>query len=189
MKEYHFDETHRFLWINSIVGGSIPGNFLPAIEKGFKERIEKGVIAGYTVQDVAVEVYFGKHHEVDSSEAAFKIAGSMVFRNVFQAAKPTLLEPIVRMEVTVPEKYVGDLYSDMSSRGGRVQGTDSAGGGYQTIYAEVPLREVTTYARTLSSMTGGQGSFTMELSHYDIMPSNVQQEIISKAQLVEEEEE
>jgi elongation factor G len=189
MKDFHFDDTHRFLWINSVVGGSIPGNFLPAIEKGFKERIEKGVIAGYTVQDVAVEVHFGKHHEVDSSEAAFKIAGSMAFRNVFQTAKPALLEPIVKMEVTVPEKFMGDLYSDMSSRGGRVQGTDSAGGGYQTIFAEVPLREVTTYARTLSSMTGGQGSFTMELSHYDIMPSNVQQDIVSKTTLQEEEEE
>lgn len=189
MKEFHFDEAHRFLWINSVVGGSIPGNFLPAIEKGFKERIEKGVIAGHTVQDVAVEVHYGKHHDVDSSEAAFKIAGSMAFRNVFQQAKPALLEPIVRMEVTVPEKFMGDLYSDMSGRGGRVLGTDAAGGGYQTIFAEVPLREVTTYARTLSSMTGGQGSFTMELSHYDIMPTNVQQDIVSKTTLHEEEEE
>jgi elongation factor G len=189
MKDFHYDPTHRFLWINSVVGGSIPGNFLPAIEKGFKERIEKGVIAGYTVQDVAVEVHYGKHHDVDSSEAAFKIAGSMAFRNVFQQAKPALLEPIVRLEITVPEKYVGDLYSDMSSRSGRVQGTDAAGGGYQTIYAEAPLREVTTYARTLSSMTGGQGSFTMEFSHYDIMPTNIQQEVVSKATLQEEEEE
>jgi elongation factor G len=93
------------------------------------------------------------------------------------------------LEITVPEKYVGDLYSDMSSRSGRVQGTDAAGGGYQTIYAEAPLREVTTYARTLSSMTGGQGSFTMEFSHYDIMPTNIQQEVVSKATLQEEEEE
>ncbi|QDU25374.1 Elongation factor G [Anatilimnocola aggregata] len=189
MKDFHFDPTHRFLWVNSVVGGSIPGNFLPAIEKGFKERIEKGVIAGHTVQDVAVEVHYGKHHDVDSSEAAFKIAGSMAFRNVFQQAKPALLEPIVRMEITVPESHVGDLYSDMSGRGGRVQGTDAAGGGYQTIFAEVPLREVTTYARTLSSMTGGQGSFTMEFSHYDIMPTSVQQEVVSKATMHEEEEE
>ena len=141
------------------------------------------------VQDVAVEVHYGKHHEVDSSEAAFKIAGSMAFRNVFQQARPALLEPVVKMEITVPESNVGDVYSDMSSRGGRVQGADSAGGGYQTVFAEVPLREVTTYARTLSSMTGGQGSFSMEFSHYDVMPGNVQQEVISKATLHEEEEE
>jgi elongation factor G len=189
LKEFHYDDKHNFVWVNSVVGGTIPGNFLPAIEKGFHERIEKGVIAGYTVQDVAVEVHFGKHHEVDSSEAAFKIAGSMVFRNVFQQARPALLEPIVKMEITVPETNVGDVYSDMSSRGGRVQGSDSAGGGYQTVFAEVPLREVTTYSRTLSSMTGGQGSFSMDFAHYDVMPGNVQQEVTSKAQLHEEEEE
>jgi elongation factor G len=189
MKEFHYDEGHNFLWVNSVVGGTIPSNFLPAVEKGFKERMERGVIAGCTVQDVAVEVHFGKYHDVDSSEAAFKIAGSMAFRNVFQEAQPALLEPIVKMEITVPEANVGDVYSDMSSRGGRVQGSDAAGGGYQTVFAEVPLREVTTYARTLSSMTGGQGSFSMDFSHYDVMPANVQQEVISKAALKEEEEE
>jgi elongation factor G len=189
MKEFHYDDAHNFLWVNSVVGGTIPSNFLPAVEKGFKERMERGVIAGCTVQDVAVEVHFGKYHDVDSSEAAFKIAGSMAFRNVFQEARPALLEPIVKMEITVPEANVGDVYSDMSSRGGRVQGSDAAGGGYQTVFAEVPLREVTTYARTLSSMTGGQGSFSMDFSHYDVMPANVQQEVISKATMTEEEEE
>lgn len=189
LKEFHYDEQHNFLWVNTVVGGTIPSNFLPAVEKGFKDRMEKGVIAGYTVQDVAVEVHFGKYHDVDSSEAAFKIAGSMAFRNVFQQARPALLEPVVKMEITVPESNVGDVYSDMSSRGGRVQGSDAAGGGYQTVFAEVPLREVTTYARTLSSMTGGQGSFSMDFSHYDVMPGNVQQEVISKAQMHEEEEE
>lgn len=189
LKEFHYDEPHNFLWVNSVVGGTIPGNFLPAVEKGFHERLEKGVIAGYMVQDVCVEVHFGKHHEVDSSEAAFKIAGSMAFRNVFQEARPALLEPIVKMEITVPEANVGDIYSDMSSRGGRVQGSDNAGGGFTTVFAEVPLREVMTYARTLSSVSGGQGSFSMDFSHYDVMPGNVQQEIISKAQLHEEEEE
>jgi elongation factor G len=189
MKEFHYDEKHNFLWVNSVVGGTIPTNFLPAVEKGFHERLERGVIAGYLVQDVAVEVHYGKYHDVDSSEAAFKKAGSMAFRNVFQEARPALLEPVVKMEITVPEANVGDVYSDMSGRGGRVQGADSAGGGYQSVRCEVPLREVTTYARTLSSMTGGQGSFTMEFSHYDVMPGNVQQEVISKAQVHEEEEE
>jgi elongation factor G len=189
MKEFHYDDKNNFLWVNSVVGGSIPSNFLPAVEKGFKDRMERGVIAGYLVQDVAVEVHFGKYHDVDSSEAAFKMAGSMAFRNVFQEAKPCLLEPIVKMEITVPEASVGDIYSDMSGRGGRVQGADSAGGGYQAVRAEVPLREVMTYARTLSSMTGGQGSFTMDFSHYDVMPANVQQDLISKAKMQEEEEE
>jgi elongation factor G len=188
-KEFHYNEPHNFVWVNSVVGGTIPSNFLPAVEKGFHERLEKGVIAGHMVQDVCVEVHFGKHHEVDSSEAAFKIAGSMAFRNVFQQARPALLEPIVKMEITVPEANVGDIYSDMSSRGGRVQGSDNAGGGFTTVFAEVPLREVMTYARTLSSVTGGQGSFSMEFAHYDVMPAQVQQEIISKATLHEEEEE
>ena len=188
LKEYHYDEANNFLWIDSVVGGVIPGNFLPAIEKGFKERIQRGVIAGYLVQDLGVEVHFGKHHPVDSSEQAFKTAGSMAFRNVFQQAKPTLLEPVVKMDITIPEASVGDVYSDMSGRGGRVLGSDSAGGGMQTVRCEVPLRCVTTYARTLSSMTGGQGSYSMEFSHYDVMPPNVMQEIIAKAKLEEEEE-
>ena len=109
-------------------------------------------------------------------------------REVFQKAKPCLMEPIVKMAVTVPEANVGDVYSDMSSRGGRVQGADSAGGNMQTVNAEAPLREVMTYSRTLSSMTGGQGSYTMEFSHYDVMPANVQQEIMAKAKIEEEEE-
>ncbi len=188
MKSTHYDEQSNFLWVDSIVGGVIPGNFMPAVEKGFKERMTKGVIAGHQVQDVCVEVHFGKHHPVDSSETAFKTAGSMAFRNVFLEAKPCLLEPVVKLDITVPEDFVGDVYSDMSGRGGRVLGSDSAGGNLQTVHAEVPLRSVTTYARTLSSMTGGQGSYTMEFSHYDVMPPNVQQEIIAKAKLDEEEE-
>jgi elongation factor G len=189
MKEYHYDPTTHTLWINSIVGASIPGNFLPAVEKGFKERIQKGVIAGYEVQNVAVEVHYGKHHEVDSSEAAFKTAGSMVFRNVFLEAKPVLLEPIVKLEITVPENHVGDVFSDMSGRGGRVLGSDSAGGNMQTVRVEVPLRSVNHYNRSLSSMTGGQGSYVLEFSHYDQMPGNVQAEIIAKSKPREEDEE
>ncbi len=189
LKETHYDEANNFLWVDSIVGGTIPGNFLPAIEKGFRERIERGVIAGYKVQNVAVEVHFGKHHPVDSSEQAFKTAGSMAFRNVFQQAKPSLLEPIVKIEVTVPTGNVGDINSDMSGRRGRVLSMDSAGGDLQTVIAEVPLAEVTTYARSLSSITGGRGSYSIEFSHYDIVPGNVMQDIIAKSQMKEEEEE
>jgi len=188
MKEPHYHEKDNFLWIDSIVSATIPGNFMPAVEKGFLDRIQRGVIAGYRVQDVCVEVHFGKHHPVDSSEQALKTAASMVFRNVFQQAKPALLEPIVKIEVTVPGDFVGDVNSDMSGRRGRVLGMDSAGGGLQTVTAEVPLAEVTTYARSLSSLTGGQGSYTLEFSHYDVVPANVQQQIIQQAKLEEEEE-
>jgi elongation factor G len=189
MREYHYDPGHNFLWVDSIVGGTIPNNFLPAVEKGFKERLERGVIAGYQIQNVCVEVHFGKHHPVDSSEAAFKTAGSMAFRNVFQQAKPGLLEPLVVLHVTVPGSKLGDISSDMSGRRGRVLGMDSAGGDLQTISAEVPLAEVTTYARALSSLTGGQGSYTMEFSRYELVPGNIQKEIVEKAVLKEEEEE
>jgi elongation factor G len=189
LKQTHYDDVNHFLWIDSVVGGTIPGNFMPAIEKGFKDRIERGVIAGYKVQNICVEVYFGKHHPVDSSEQAFKTAASMAFRNVFQQAKPALLEPIVRIEVTIPTANVGDINSDMSGRRGRVISMDSAGGDLQTVIAEVPLAEVTTYARSLSSITGGRGSYTLELSHYDVVPGNVMQEIVSKAKVKEEEEE
>ncbi len=189
MREFHHDPAHNFLWVDSIVGGTIPNNFLPAVEKGLKERIARGVIAGYQIENVGVEVFFGKHHPVDSSEAAFKTAGSMAFRNVFQEAKPGLLEPLVVLHVTVPGSKLGDINSDMSGRRGRVLGMNSAGGDLQTVTAEVPLSEVTTYARSLSSITGGLGSYTMEFSRYDLVPGNVQKEIVDKAVLKEEEEE
>jgi elongation factor G len=168
MKKFHHHEQHNFVWVDSVVGG---------------------VIAGYQIQDVLVEVHFGKHHPVDSSETAFKTAGTMVFRNVFQEAQPSLLEPIVKIAVTVPEANVGDVYSDFSGRRGRVLGSDSAGGNMQTVEAEIPLAEVTTYARSLLSMTGGQGSYTLEFSHYDVVPPNEQREIVAKAKLQEEEDE
>ncbi len=189
MKEPHYDPENNFLWIDSIVGATIPGNFMPAVEKGFKDRLERGVVAGYKVKDVCVEVFFGKHHPVDSSEQAFKTAASMAFRNVFQQAKPSLLEPIVKIEVTVPGNNLGDISSDMSGRRGRVLGMSSAGGDLQTVIAEVPLAEVANYARALSSITGGQGSYTMEFTRYDIVPGNIMREIVEKAQLKEEEEE
>ncbi|MDZ4850785.1 MAG: elongation factor G [Pirellulaceae bacterium] len=187
MKHIHYDESCNFLWVDSVVGASIPGNFMPAIEKGFKERMVKGIIAGYQVQDVAVEVHYGKHHQVDSSEAAFKIAGAMVFRNVFREANPCLLEPYVRMDVTAPEANVGDIFSDMSGRNGRVSGSETIGGGYQVVHCEVPFREVLHYNRTLSSLTAGQGSYTIELDHYEPMPHAVQQQYMIAIKEQEEE--
>ena len=190
MKDYKLAPENNFLWVDSIVGGTIPANFLPAIEKGFKERMERGVIAGYHIQDICVEVYFGKHHPVDSNEQAFRTAGSMAFKKVFLDAKPSLLEPIVNLEVTVPTDNVGDVNSDLAGRRGRPIGMESAGGGMQTIKAEVPLAEVMTYSRNLASMTGGQGSYTIEFNRYDVVPGNVQQQIIAAAaaDLQEDEE-
>jgi elongation factor G len=188
MKEFkHFPENN-FLWVDSVVGGTIPANFMPAIEKGFKERMEKGVIAGYRVQDLCVEVHFGKDHPVDSNEQAFKTAASNVFKNVFQDARPSLLEPIVNLEVTVPDDNVGDICSDLSTRRGRQTGSESAGGGMQVIKAEIPLAEVMTYSRSLASMTGGQGSYVIEFNRYDIVPGNVQAQVIAAADLQEDEE-
>lgn len=181
MKSHHYHPESNFLWIDSIVGGVIPGNFMPAIEKGFMERLERGVIAGYPIQDVAVEVHFGKHHPVDSSEAAFKMAGSLCFRDVFKQARPSLLEPIVHMDITTPEDFVGDIYSDMSSRGGRVSGSEAIGGGMHSIQCEVPLRSVGHYSRTLSSITGGQGSYTLNFSHYETVPGDVQRNLMDAA--------
>ena len=188
MKNHHYHAESNFLWVDSIVGGVIPGNFMPAIEKGFLERIAQGVIAGYPIQDVAVEVHFGKHHPVDSSEAAFKTAGSMAFREMFKQARPALLEPIVHMEITTPEDYVGDIYSDMSSRGGRVSGSDAIGGDLHSIHCEVPLRSVGHYSRTLSSITQGQGSYTLNFSHYETVPGDVQKSLMDAATKGVEEE-
>lgn len=188
LKSHHYQERNHFLWLDSVVGGTIPGNFMPAIEKGFHERINQGVVAGYPIQNLCVEVHFGKDHPVDSNETAFKIAASRVLAEVFKQAKPGLLEPIVNLHVTIPADNVGDVSSDLSGRRGQMVGMDAAGGGMTTIEAKVPLAEVSTYARTLSSMTGGQGSYSMEFSHYDVVPGNVQQEIISKAKLKEDED-
>jgi elongation factor G len=188
LKQTHYHPKHNFLWVDTVVGGSIPGNFMPAIEKGFLEKITSGVVAGYPVQNLCVEVHFGKDHPVDSNETAFRIAARQAFSKVFKEARPSLLEPIVKLAITVPAGNVGDVSSDLSGRRGQMVGMDSAGGGLTTVEAKCPLAEVMTYARTLSSMTGGQGSYTMEFSHYDVVPPNIQQQIIAKAKVKEEEE-
>jgi elongation factor G len=188
LKNTHYHPQNNFLWVDTVVGGTIPGNFMPAIEKGFLEKISSGVVAGYPVQNICVEVHFGKDHPVDSNETAFRIAGRQAFANVFREARPSLLEPIVKLAITVPVDKVGDVSSDLSGRRGQMVGMDSAGGGMTTVEATCPLAEVMTYARTLSSMTGGQGSYTMEFSRYDVVPPNVQQQIIAKAKIKADEE-
>jgi elongation factor G len=189
MREFHYHPERNYVFVDRISGGSIPNQFIPAVEKGILERMEKGVIAGYLVQDVCVELYFGKDHPVDSNENAFRTAGSMCFKQEFALAKPVLLEPIYKLEITIPGDKFGDITSDLNGRRGRVEGMDAAPGGYQTIIAKAPLAEVTTYARSLSSVTGGRGSFTMEFSHYEPMPSNEQAKVVAAAGKPKEEEE
>ncbi len=189
IRMHHYDPGFNFAFIDHIVGGSIPNQFIPAVEKGCKELLERGALAGYRIQDVAVEVHFGKDHPVDSSEAAFKTAGRMAFKKAFLNARPVLLEPIVNLEVTAPSKYTGALLGDLNTKRARIENQDSLPGDLAVITAKVPLAEVVRYAAQLGSMTQGQGSYSMEFSHYDMVPGNVQQQIVSKAKLAEEEEE
>ncbi len=165
-----------FQFEDKVVGGSIPKNFMPAVEKGIVASLEGGVFAGYPVVDVRVEVYDGKHHPVDSNETSFKSAGSKAFRDAFLKAKPALLEPMVDLEVEVPASAMGDITGDLNSRRGRIQGMDTVGT-LQIIKAQVPLREIQTYSTDLRSMTAGEGSYTFTHSHYDIVPAKLAEEI------------
>jgi len=176
-----------FEFVDNIVGASIPGQYVPAVEKGVRETLEKGVLAGYPVEDVQVEVYDGKHHEVDSSEASFKIASSKAFKEAFRSARPVLLEPIVIVEITVPSKFMGDISGDLNSKRGRILDVQGVGD-LQIIRAMIPMGEVMKYATQLRSMTGGQGSYTMEFSHYDVVPARVAETIVAQAKVQEEEE-
>jgi len=188
MRSAHYDPNFNFAFIDHIVGGTIPNQFMPAVEKGCKELLERGALAGYRIQDVAVEVFFGKDHPVDSSEAAFKTAGRMAFKTAFLQARPVLLEPIVNLEVTVPSKYTGAILSDLNTKRARIENQDSLPGDLAVIMAKAPLAEVTRYAAQLGSITQGQGSYTMEYSHYDLVPGNVQQQIVGKAKMAADEE-
>ncbi len=189
MRSAHYDADHNFAFIDHIVGGSIPNQFIPACEKGCKELLERGALAGYRMQDIAVEVFFGKDHPVDSSEAAFKTAARVAFKNAFLQARPVLLEPIVNFEVTVPSKYTGAILGDLNTKRARIENQDSLPGDLAVIQGRVPLAEVTRYAAQLGSITQGTGSYTMEFSHYDTVPGNVQQQIVSKAKVAADEEE
>jgi len=168
-----------FEFIDEIKGGTIPREFIPAVEKGVKEALETGVVAGYPVVDVCVRLYDGSYHEVDSSELAFKIAASMAFKDAVRRATPVMLEPIMKVEVVVPEDFMGVVIGDLSSRRGRIVGTELRGG-MQAIKAEVPLAEMFGYATNLRSLTEGRGSFTMEFSHYADVPEMLSQGIKAK---------
>lgn len=169
-------------------GGSVPKNFLPAIEKGVVDQLSKGVVAGYPVVDVVVSVYDGKHHDVDSDEHSFKRAGARAFADAFEKAKPVLLEPVVDLEVAIPSRFMGEINSDLNGRRGRISGMDAVGD-MQIIKAQVPLKEVQSYAADLRSITQGEGAYTFEFSHYDTVPSNVAQEVIAAHKEGRDEEE
>jgi elongation factor G len=175
-----------FEFVDKIVGGSIPRQYIPAVEKGVVGAMEEGILAGYPVTDVRVTLYDGSFHAVDSSEMAFKIAGSMGFKKGFMDCKPTLLEPIMKVSVIVPEEAMGDIMGDLNSRRGRIQGIDTKGR-YQIIRAEAPMAEMLKYAPDLISMTGGRGSFTMEFSHYDEVPAHLLDKIVADAKKDKEE--
>jgi len=166
-----------FNFVDEIKGGIIPKEFIPAVQKGVKEAMDKGVVAGYPVVDVEAVLYDGSFHEVDSSENAFKIAGSMAFQEAAKRAEPVLLEPIMKLEVVVPSEFLGDVVGDLSSRRGRIEETKERLN-MKVIDAKVPLAEMFGYATTLRSLTEGRGTFTMEFDHYEEVPSNIAQEII-----------
>jgi len=176
-----------FEFTEELFGESIPRQFLPAIEKGIREVIDSGAIAGYPMQDIKVTITDGKHHPVDSKEVAFRTAGKYAFLDAVNKAKPMILEPIVNMEITVPNQYMGDIASDISGRRGRILGQEVLPGNIVVIKAQVPLAEVAQYNSQLRSVTGGQGSYTMEFSHYEPVPANIQQQIIAKAQKEKEQ--
>ncbi len=177
-----------FEFIDDTFGGSIPKQFLPAVEKGVREALEQGVIAGYPFQDVLVAATDGKSHPVDSKEVAFKIAGRNAFKDAVMKAKPMILEPYVDMAITVPDSYLGSITGDLNSRRGRIMGMEAGAGGTQTIKVSVPLAEVAQYNTQLRSITGGQGTYTMEFSHYEAVPAHVQQQIVEAAAKSRQEE-
>ena len=172
------DPPLLFSW--DIFGASIPGQFQPAVHKGINEVMQTGVVAGFPLQDIKVSVYDGKSHPVDSKEVAFRAAGKGAFTDAVEKAKPVLLEPIVNMEITVPSESMGDITGDLASKRGRVQGQDMLAGNIIVIKAQVPLSEVKQYNSQLKSVTGGRGSYSMTLSHYEPVPANVQQQIIAQ---------
>jgi elongation factor G len=177
--KYSFDKEHRLLFIDKIVGGSVPREFIKPIEDGIREAMETGILAGYEMVDAAVVLTDGSAHDVDSSEMAFKIAGSMAFKDACKKANPKLLEPIMRVEVVVPEDYMGPVIADLNSRRGQMQGRESRGG-TEIINVLVPLSTMFGYATEIRSRTQGRGSFTMHFSHYEQAPSNVSEEIMGK---------
>ncbi|MFH0888491.1 MAG: elongation factor G [Planctomycetota bacterium] len=188
LKVEPLQRSEGFKFVDEIFGGSIPNQYLPAIEKGVRELMDRGIIARYPVVDIQVIVYDGSYHEVDSSEAAFKIAGSKAFQLAFIQAKPVLIEPIVNIEITIPPTYTGNITGDLNSRRGRITGMDTSGG-QQIIRATIPLAEISNYSTELRSITAGEAHYTIEFSHYDVVPHKIQESIIARTKSPDEKEE
>jgi elongation factor G len=167
-----------FEFVDAIKGGVVPREYIPAVEKGVEDTMKSGILAGYPVVDVKVTLHFGSYHEVDSNENAFKMAGSMAFKEGMRQASPVLLEPIMAVEVETPEEKMGDVMGDLSSRRGVIQGMDDLPGGGKAVKAEVPLSEMFGYATQLRSLTQGRASYTMEFKHYAEAPKNVAEAVI-----------
>jgi elongation factor G len=184
-----YDIEHNFGFIDTIVGGSIPPQYIPGVQKGCRELLERGALAGYRLQDLAVEVHFGKYHDVDSSEAAFKIAARIAFKNAVLASRPVLLEPIVHFEVTAPTRYTGAILGDLNTKRARIENQESLPGDMARIVGMAPLCVMTRYKASLDSITAGTGSYSLEFSHYDPVPGDVQQQIIKNAKTVVDEDE
>jgi elongation factor G len=174
------DVKDDFLFINDITGGTIPKEFIPSVEKGLRETITSGPLAGFPVVGVKVKLVFGSYHDVDSSEMAFKLAASMAFKQGFAKASPVLLEPIMKVEVVTPPDYVGDVMGDMSRRRGILRGQEETSSG-NTIDAFVPLGEMFGYATTIRSLTQGRATFTMEFDHYAEAPNNIAEQVMKKS--------
>jgi elongation factor G len=170
-----------FEFVNSIKGGSVPSEYIPAVKSGIEEAMSNGVIAGYPVVDIKAELYDGSYHEVDSSEMAFKIAGSMALQDGVKNAGPVLLEPIMKVVVVTPEDFMGDVIGDLNSKRGRIESMEDLQAGIKEITAFVPLGEMFGYTTNLRSTTQGRASSSMELDHYADVPPNVTQDIIAKS--------
>ena len=170
----------EFEFVNDIFGGAIPKNFIPAVEKGIKDAAARGYLAGYPVVDFKVVLYDGSYHDVDSNDLSFQMAGRIAFKKAMEVAKPTLLEPIMSVEITVPDEFAGSIMGDLNGRRGRIQGMDNKSGN-TLVKAEVPMAEMLSYGVDLTSMTQGRGSFNMEMHHYDVVPAQLQEKIIEKA--------
>ena len=173
--------------MDKIFGGAIPRNFIPSAEKGVVQACAEGAVAGHQIVDVRVTLVDGSYHDVDSSDMAFQIAGAMALRKAVQAAGPVLLEPIMDVEIVIPEEFLGAISGDVNSRRGRIMGMEP-GDTIQTIKAKVPLEEMYKYVNELKSLTGGRGTYTMNFSHYEMVPSNLAQTIIDKAKQNKKEE-
>jgi elongation factor G len=170
----------EFVFEDDIFGGSIPRQFVPAVEKGIQDARLRGYLAGYPVVDFKATVYDGSFHPVDSNELSFKLAGSLAFKDGMSKARPTILEPVMNVEIHAPSDYAGDLMGDLNSRRGRISGMDSRGA-MTVIRAQVPMAEMLTYEQHLTSVTGGRGTYSMEYSHYDEVPQHLQTRIIAVA--------